>query len=118
MPYPWRELRLNEFPAYAEYARGNATNIFFSEGVGFLSARDAGVPTWPSPSRPTSRPTSGGDTSWRAGEGPGGIVLAEGAANFATLMLLEQMRGPQARMFYAARWRPSTARRAQGWVRE
>ncbi|HEY4573451.1 MAG TPA: ABC transporter permease, partial [Thermoanaerobaculia bacterium] len=37
MPYPWRELRLNEFPAYAQYARGNATNIFFSEGVGFLA---------------------------------------------------------------------------------
>src|SRR6185436_15293673 len=29
-PYPWKELRLNEFPALAQYGRGNATNIFFS----------------------------------------------------------------------------------------
>ena len=101
-PYPWRELRLNEFPAYAEYARGNATNIFFSEGTGFLV-----------------EPTPGNDMAFAIaaheaahqwwghimapGEGPGGIVLAEGAANFATLMLLEEMRGPQARIFYATR---------------
>jgi ABC-2 type transport system permease protein len=101
-PYPWRELRLNEFPAFAYYARGNATNIFFSEGVGFLV-----------------QPTPGNDMAFAIaaheaahqwwghilapGEGPGGIVLAEGAANFATLMLLEQMRGPQARINYATR---------------
>lgn len=101
-PYPWRELRLNEFPAYAEYARGNATNIFFSEGTGFLveplpgndmafaiAAHEAAHQWWGHIMAP--------------GEGPGGIVLAEGAANFATLMLLEEMRGPQARIFYATR---------------
>jgi ABC-2 type transport system permease protein len=99
-PYPWKELRLNEFPAYANYARGNATNIFFSESVGFLS-----------------RPMGGSDMAFTVaaheaahqwwghilapGEGPGGIVLAEGAANFATLMLLEQMRGLPARLDFA-----------------
>lgn len=99
-PYPWKELRLNEFPAYANYGRGNATNIFFSEGVGFLA-----------------RPMGGSDMAFSVaaheaahqwwghilapGEGPGGIVLAEGAANFATLMLLEQMRGLQARLDFA-----------------
>lgn len=101
-PYPWRELRLNEFPAFAEYARGNATNIFFSEGTGFLvepipgndmafaiAAHEAAHQWWGHIMAP--------------GEGPGGIVLAEGAANFATLMLLEEMRGPQARIFYATR---------------
>lgn len=102
MPYPWRELRLNEFPAFAEYARGNATNIFFSEGVGFLSA--------PTPEIDMVFAIAAHESAhqwWghivQGGKGPGGIVLAEGAANFATLMLLEQMRGPQARMFYAAR---------------
>jgi ABC-type transport system involved in multi-copper enzyme maturation permease subunit len=100
MPYTWRELRLSEFPAYSEYARGNATNIFFSEGTGFLA-----------------RPEPGNDVAFTIaahesahqwwghmmapGEGPGGIVLAEGAANFATLMLLEQMRSLQARQGYA-----------------
>jgi ABC-2 type transport system permease protein len=102
MPYPWRELRLNEFPAFAEYARGNATNIFFSEGVGFLSA--------PTPENDMVFAIAAHESAhqwWghivQGGRGPGGIVLAEGAANFATLMLLEQMRGPQARMFYATR---------------
>ncbi|HEX9941513.1 MAG TPA: M1 family aminopeptidase, partial [Thermoanaerobaculia bacterium] len=99
-PYPWRELRLNEFPAYAEYGRGNATNIFFSEGVGFLFQ--------PTPENDTAFTIAAHESAhqwWghimQPGEGPGGIVLAEGAANFATLMLLEQMRGPQARQFYA-----------------
>ncbi len=99
-PYPWRELRLNEFPAYAEYGRGNATNIFFSEGIGFLFQ--------PTPENDTAFTIAAHEAAhqwWghimQSGEGPGGIVLAEGAANFATLMLLEQMRGPQARQFYA-----------------
>ena len=99
-PYPWRELRLNEFPAYAEYGRGNATNIFFSEGVGFLFR--------PTPENDTAFTIAAHEAAhqwWghivQGGEGPGGIVLAEGAANFATLMLLEQIRGTQARQFYA-----------------
>jgi ABC-2 type transport system permease protein len=101
MPYPWRELRLNEFPAYAEYARGNATNIFFSEGVGFLALR--------TPDRDVAFTIAAHESAHQwwghlmaPGEGPGGIVLAEGAANFATLMLLDQMRGPQARQTFAA----------------
>jgi ABC-2 type transport system permease protein len=100
MPYPWRELRLNEFPAYAEYARGNATNIFFSEGTGFLANPQPGNDV------PFAIAAHESAHQWwghimAPGEGPGGIVLAEGAANFATLMLLEQMRGPQARQTFA-----------------
>jgi ABC-2 type transport system permease protein len=100
MPYPWRELRLNEFPAYAEYARGNATNIFFSEGTGFLARVQPGNDV------PFAIAAHESAHQWwghimSPGEGPGGIVLAEGAANFATLMLLEQMRGPQARQTFA-----------------
>ncbi len=100
MPYPWRELRLNEFPAYADYARGNATNIFFSEGTGFLARVQPGNDV------PFAIAAHESAHQWwghimSPGEGPGGIVLAEGAANFATLMLLEQMRGPQARQTFA-----------------
>ncbi len=101
MPYPWRELRLNEFPAYAEYARGNATNIFFSEGVGFLALR--------TPERDVAFTIAAHESAHQwwghimsPGEGPGGIVLAEGAANFASMMLLDQMRGPQPRQTFAA----------------
>jgi len=38
----------------------------------------------------------------QGGEGPGGIVLAEGEANFATMMLLDQMRGSRPRQTFAA----------------
>jgi ABC-2 type transport system permease protein len=100
MPYPWRELRLNEFPNYAGYARGNATNIFFSEGAGFLAQRlpdnDAAF---------TIAAHESAHQWWghimAPGEGPGGIVLAEGAAHFATMMLLDQLRGPLARQTFA-----------------
>ena len=36
-PYPWRELKLSEFPNLASYAQGFPTNITFSEGIGFLT---------------------------------------------------------------------------------
>jgi ABC-2 type transport system permease protein len=101
-PYPWRELRLNEFAALAEYARGNATNIFFSEGVGFLTQR---TPVSDLAFAVTAHEAA---HQWwghilAPGEGPGGIVLAEGAANFSTLLLLEQVRGPAARLDFARR---------------
>lgn len=100
MPYPWRELRLNEFPSFASYARGNATNIFFSEGTGFLAERQ--------PDNDVAFTIAAHESAHQwwghimsPGEGPGGIVLAEGAAHFATQMLLEQMRGPLARQTFA-----------------
>jgi ABC-type transport system involved in multi-copper enzyme maturation permease subunit len=33
-PYPWKELKLSEFPNLATYAQGFATDITFSEGIG------------------------------------------------------------------------------------
>lgn len=101
-PYPWRDLRLNEFAALSDYARGNATNIFFSEAVGFL-AQPGGVPD------PAFAITAheAAHQWWghilAAGDGPGGIILAEGAANFSTMLLLEQLRGPASRIAFATR---------------
>jgi ABC-2 type transport system permease protein len=99
-PYPWRELRLNEFPGVADYARGNATNIFFSESVGFLSlpGRIPDLAFWVTAHESAHQ--------WwghilAAGDGPGGIILAEGAANFSTMLLLEQLRGPAERIAFA-----------------
>ncbi len=96
-PYPWRDLRLNEFPNYAEYARGNATNIFFSEGVGFLTKRT------PDGDQAFEVAAHEAAHQWwghilASGEGPGGIVLTEGAANFSTLMLVEQVLGLENRL--------------------
>src|SRR5207249_496354 len=36
-PYPYRELRLSEFPGLATYAQGPPNYISFSEGIGFLT---------------------------------------------------------------------------------
>jgi ABC-2 type transport system permease protein len=101
-PYPWRELRLNEFPAIAGYGQGNATNIFFSEAVGFLSL------TTPTSDLAFAVTAHEAAHQWwghilAAGDGPGGILLAEGAANFSTMLLLEQVRGPAARIDFATR---------------
>ncbi|HEY8020754.1 MAG TPA: M1 family aminopeptidase, partial [Thermoanaerobaculia bacterium] len=99
-PYPWRELRLNEFPAIADYGQGNATNIFFSESVGFLA-----VPGSLPDLAFTVTAHEAAHQWWghvlAAGEGPGGRILTEGAANFSTLLLLDQMRGPAARIAFA-----------------
>ena len=39
-PYPWKELKLTEFPDYAGYAQSFPTNISFGEGMGFLTRSD------------------------------------------------------------------------------
>ncbi|MES1241306.1 MAG: ABC transporter permease [Acidobacteriota bacterium] len=96
-PYPWKELRLNEFPALAQYGRGNATNIFFSEGIGFLTRR------MPDDDAAFFVAAHEAAHSWWGhvvsnGEGPGGVVMSEGTANFATLMLTGKLRGPQQRI--------------------
>jgi len=101
-PYPWRELRLNEFPAIAGYGQGNATNIFFSEAVGFLA-----LPGATSDLAFAVTAHEAAHQWWghilAAGDGPGGIILAEGAANFSTMLLLDQVRGPAARIDFATR---------------
>jgi ABC-2 type transport system permease protein len=101
-PYPWRELRLNEFPAIAGYGQGNATNIFFSEAVGFLAlTRPASDLAFVVTAHEAAHQWWGHILA--AGDGPGGIILAEGAANFSTMLLLDQLRGPAARIDFATR---------------
>src|SRR5262249_31440431 len=39
-PFPWKELKLSEFPALASYAQGFPTDITFSESIGFLTESD------------------------------------------------------------------------------
>jgi hypothetical protein len=95
--YPWRELKLSEFPAFATYAQGFPTNITFSEGVGFLTsnspevhfafeitAHEAAHQWWGNILTP--------------GKGPGGDILAEGTAHFSTILLTEQVKGLNARI--------------------
>ena len=92
-PYPWRELRLSEFPGLAEYAQGSPTNITFSESIGFLTksepkadaafwitAHEAAHQWWPNIVLHAA--------------GPGTEVLSEGMAHFSTMLLTDQVQGP------------------------
>lgn len=98
-PYPWKELRLSEFPGLATYAQGPPTNITFSENIGFLTksepkansafwitAHESAHQWWPCMAMP--------------GEGPGSDVLSEGMAHFSTILLTEQQRGLEQRMAF------------------
>jgi ABC-type transport system involved in multi-copper enzyme maturation permease subunit len=100
-PYVWRDLRMNEFPALALYARGNPTNIFFSEGIGFLTKDHMETDIFFGLSAFAITAHESAHQWWghmlAPGNGPGGIILAEGMANFATLCLLEQMKGDKDR---------------------
>lgn len=100
-PYVWKELRISEFPAYGLYARGNPTNIFFSEGIGFLTKDSMDQPAQFGLSAFGVTAHEAAHQWWghmlSPGEGPGGIVLAEGMAHFATLCLFEQVQGDEVR---------------------
>ncbi|MGH7725923.1 MAG: hypothetical protein ACREOU_10905, partial [Candidatus Eiseniibacteriota bacterium] len=98
-PYPWKELRLSEFPGLATYAQGPPTNITFSENIGFLTkstpkanvafwvtAHEAAHQWWPCMAMP--------------GDGPGSDVLSEGMAHFSTILLTEKVRGLEQRMAF------------------
>ncbi len=101
-PYPWRELKLSEFPNFASYAQGFATNITFSEGIGFLTrseprtnlafmvtAHEAAHQWWGNILMP--------------GKGPGGNILSEGMAHFSTILLMEQVKGLSPRIEFCRR---------------
>ncbi|MCY1017700.1 ABC transporter permease/M1 family aminopeptidase [Pyxidicoccus sp. MSG2] len=101
-PYPWKELKLSEFPGLATYAQGFATNITFSESIGFLTkstskanavllitAHEAAHQWWGNMLIP--------------GKGPGGDVLSEGTSHYSALKLAEQLEGPAMRMEIAKR---------------
>ena len=97
-PYPWKSLRLTEFPGLASYAQGFPGNITFSESIGFLAlkaekgeadtvdfivAHESAHQWWGNILTP--------------GKGPGGNVLSEGMANYSAALLVEKMRGAKTR---------------------
>jgi hypothetical protein len=101
-PYPWQELKLSQFANLATYAQGFATNITFSENIGFLTLSD-----WRSRTAFTVTAHEAAHQWWGnllvPGEGPGGDLLSEGMSHFSTLLLHEQMNGPQGRIELAKR---------------
>ncbi|MGI9516157.1 MAG: M1 family aminopeptidase, partial [Pirellulaceae bacterium] len=96
-PYPWRDLRLNEFPNMSSYAQGFATNITFSEGIGFLTKDKPGADA------PFMVAAHEAAHQWWGnilvpGQGPGGNILSEGMAHFSTGLLFDQVKGERARI--------------------
>ena len=99
-PFPWRELKLSEFPSLANYAQGFPTNITFSEGIGFLAETDEKTDiVFAVTAHETAHQWWGNLIA--PGKGPGGSILSEGMSHFSTLLLMEKVKGPKARMAFA-----------------
>ncbi len=101
-PFPWDLLKISEFPGFATYAQGFPTNITFSENIGFLAksdprshvaflvvAHEAAHQWWGNLLTP--------------GRGPGGNILSEGLAHYATILLHEQVYGDRYRIEFTKR---------------
>ncbi|HKW51963.1 MAG TPA: M1 family aminopeptidase [Candidatus Eisenbacteria bacterium] len=100
LPYPWRELKLSEFPALAGYAQGFGTNITFSENIGFLTKNDAKTDATFLVTAHEAAHQWWGNILTPA-KGPNGDFLSEGMAHFSTLLLFDKMKGPRGRMEFA-----------------
>lgn len=90
--FPWKELKVSEFPALATYAQGFPTNITFSEGIGFLTKSD------PKTNLAFLVTAHESAHQWwgnmlQPGNGPSGNILSEGMAHFSTALLIEQVKG-------------------------
>jgi len=101
-PYPWRELKLSEFPNLATYAQGFATDITFSEGIGFLTKSD------PKANAAFVVTAHEAAHQWwgnllTPGKGPGGNILSEGMSHFSTILLCEQVKGLRQRIEFCKR---------------
>ena len=100
LPFPWKELKLSEFPALAGYAQGFGTNITFSENIGFLTRNDAKTnATFLVTAHEAAHQWWGNILT--PADGPGGDFLSEGTSHFSTMLLFEQVKGPRARMEFA-----------------
>lgn len=95
--FPWKELKLSEFPGMASYAQGFPTNITFSESIGFktLSRPDSNVAFYV-----TSHEAA---HQWWGnllvpGKGPGGNILSESLANYAAIILMDEVKGLESRI--------------------
>jgi len=100
LPYPWKELKLSEFPALAGYAQGFGTNITFSENIGFLTRNDAkSNATFLVTAHESAHQWWGNIVT--PAKGPGGDFLSESMSHFSTMLLFDKMLGPHERMEFS-----------------
>ncbi len=100
-PFPWSVLKLSEYPGYTGGAQGFPTNIVISESAGFL---DRSEPGSRGPFAVVAHEAA--HNWWGAlltpGEGPGGDALvSEGMAEYAAMLLLQQVYGDRERMEFS-----------------
>ncbi len=107
--YPWKNLRVTQFPGLASYAQGFPGNISFAENIGFMSkpvqqsqetgtldvafyivAHESGHQWWGNIVTP--------------GKGPGGNIISEGLAEFSALMLVHHELGETQSQTLRRRW--------------
>lgn len=101
-PYPWQLLKITEFPGIASYAQGFASNISFSESIGFMTKSDPKVNlAFMVTAHEIAHQWWG--NMLQPGEGPGGNILSEGMAHFSTMLLFEQVKGEHQRMEFMKR---------------
>jgi len=96
-PFPWKELKLTEFPGLSTYAQGFPTNITFSENIGFLTESD--------PRSNTAFLVVAHESAHQwwgnllvPGEGPSGNILSEGLSHYSTALLFEAVKGDSHRI--------------------
>lgn len=99
-PYPWKELKISEFPGLAAYAQGFPSNIPFSENIGFLAKSDPRANVAFMVTAHESAHQWWGNIVVPA-RGPGADILSEGMAHFSTLLLFEQVKGIRQRIEFA-----------------
>ena len=92
--------------------RGFPTNITFSEGIGFLTRSTPGDPRGLRDHRHEAAHQWWGNILV-PGKGPGGNILSEGTSHFSTILLVEQVKGLNARIDFCKRIEASYARSRQ-----
>jgi ABC-2 type transport system permease protein len=100
--FPWKELKLSEFPSLSTYAQGFPTDITFSEGIGFLTQEET------TGNAPFTVAAHEAAHQWWGnmllpGKGPGGDLLSEGMSHFSTILLIEQVKGLSPRIEFCRR---------------
>jgi ABC-type transport system involved in multi-copper enzyme maturation permease subunit len=100
-PYQFKELRIVEFPRYAEFARAHPYTITFSEGGAFLTRVDSGDVdrTFFVVAHETAHQWWGGQVI--PASAPGSAFVSETMAQYSSMMVLEAAYGETiARRFY------------------